>query len=344
MNLKQPEVFQTTLQKTNIWIKQISDALHWDDHQKAYHGLRAVLHALRDRLPVPEAAHFGAQLPMLIRGFYYDEWKPASTPVKLKTAQDFYDTVKANFEADKNVKSDAPDSGRLASAGAKSFSGRAGKAAWDFSTASARDLDRRATKRQCLRLRMRATSLIVIADRGGLKAYRVDETPTRGASLQLVQAFDVPNVNDMSRSHHTTAVTDWPQLETEESHRICKQLAEEIAELVRLRTAEGWSFAAPESIYREIVDLLPAEIRGANRRTRSVRSDQDTGGEIGGTLSLPSTDSEMRHIFSRCLRNPEPERLPWLNVRTAETNTTKRLRLNVATRRWLSTASNAPST
>ena len=103
MNLKQPEVFETTLQKTNIWIKQISDALHWDDHQKAYHGLRAVLHALRDRLPVPEAAHFGAQLPMLIRGFYYDEWKPASTPVKLKTAQDFYDTVKANFAADKNV-------------------------------------------------------------------------------------------------------------------------------------------------------------------------------------------------------------------------------------------------
>lgn len=103
MNLKQPEVFETTLQKTNLWIKQISDALHWDDHQKAYHGLRAVLHALRDRLPVPEAAHFGAQLPMLIRGFYYDEWKPAAKTVKVKTAQEFYDAVKANFASDKNV-------------------------------------------------------------------------------------------------------------------------------------------------------------------------------------------------------------------------------------------------
>ena len=118
---------------------------------------------------------------------------------------------------------------------------------------------------------MRAASLIVIADRGGLKAYRVDETPTRGASLQLVQAFDVPNVNDMSRTHHTTAVTDWPQLETEESHRICKQLAEEIAKLVRLRAAEGWSFAAPESIYWEIVELLPAEIR--ERIVEHVQSD-----------------------------------------------------------------------
>jgi uncharacterized protein (DUF2267 family) len=103
MRLHQPEVFETTLQKTNLWIKQISDALHWNDHHKAYHGLRAVLQMLRDRLPVPEAAHFGAQLPMLVRGFYYEDWKPASTPVKFKTTQEFYDAVKENFAADQNV-------------------------------------------------------------------------------------------------------------------------------------------------------------------------------------------------------------------------------------------------
>jgi uncharacterized protein (DUF2267 family) len=103
MDTHQPEVFETTLQKTNIWLKQISDLLHWDDHQKAYHGLRAVLHALRDRLPVAEAAHLGAQLPMLVRGFYYDCWKPAGTPVKIKTTQEFYDVVRENFTADRNV-------------------------------------------------------------------------------------------------------------------------------------------------------------------------------------------------------------------------------------------------
>ncbi len=103
MNLNQPEVFETTLQKTNIWLKDISDLLRWDDHQKAYHGLRAVLHALRDRLPVPEAAHLGAQLPMLVRGFYYEGWRPAAAPVKVKTAQEFYDVVQRNFTADRNV-------------------------------------------------------------------------------------------------------------------------------------------------------------------------------------------------------------------------------------------------
>lgn len=103
MKTHQPEVFGTTLEKTNRWVNEISDLLHWDDHHKAYHGLRAVLHVLRDRLPVAEAAHLGAQLPMLVRGFYYDNWKPTATPIKIKTAQEFYDAVRGNFSADRNV-------------------------------------------------------------------------------------------------------------------------------------------------------------------------------------------------------------------------------------------------
>ena len=103
MKTHQPEVFGTTLEKTNRWVNEVSDLLHWGDHHKAYHGLRAVLHVLRDRLPVPEAAHLGAQLPMLVRGFYYDNWKPAATPIKIKTAQEFYDAVRENFAADRNV-------------------------------------------------------------------------------------------------------------------------------------------------------------------------------------------------------------------------------------------------
>jgi len=103
MHTHSPGVFETTLQKTNVWLREISDFLHWNDYQKAYHGLRAVLHTLRDRLPVPEAAHLGAQLPMLIRGIYYEDWRPAATPVKTKTTQEFYDIVKEHFKADQNV-------------------------------------------------------------------------------------------------------------------------------------------------------------------------------------------------------------------------------------------------
>jgi uncharacterized protein (DUF2267 family) len=43
---------------------------------------RAWLHALRDRLPVPIAAHFAAQLPELLRGVFYEGWNPSKVPVK----------------------------------------------------------------------------------------------------------------------------------------------------------------------------------------------------------------------------------------------------------------------
>ena len=118
---------------------------------------------------------------------------------------------------------------------------------------------------------MSVASLIVIADRGGLKAYRVEETATRRPSLKLVQAFDIPNVNDMSKTDHTTAVTDWPQLEREESHRICKQLADAITQVALKTAGEGWSLALPRSIYTEVVDLLPMAIR--ERIVEHVRSD-----------------------------------------------------------------------
>ena len=57
-------VFDTTLQKTNAWLKEVMDELGSSDRHQAYLALRAVLHALRDRLTVEEVAQLGAQLPM----------------------------------------------------------------------------------------------------------------------------------------------------------------------------------------------------------------------------------------------------------------------------------------
>src|SRR5258706_13987050 len=83
LSIWHPGIFDTTIRKTADWLRQIMQALGWENEQRAYLALRAVLHTLRDRLPIAEAAHLGAQLPMLIRGFYYDGWKPASKPLKL---------------------------------------------------------------------------------------------------------------------------------------------------------------------------------------------------------------------------------------------------------------------
>jgi len=70
------DVFDKTLQTTNIWLDEIMAKLG-PDRQVAWHVLTAVLHALRDRLPVGLAVHLGAQLPLLVRALYYDQWRPS---------------------------------------------------------------------------------------------------------------------------------------------------------------------------------------------------------------------------------------------------------------------------
>ena len=82
-----------TVQETNVWLKAVAEQLHFEDRQHAYNALRAVLHALRDRLSPEVAVHFGAQLPMLVRGFYYEGWHMAGKPTKDRSVQEFVDHV-----------------------------------------------------------------------------------------------------------------------------------------------------------------------------------------------------------------------------------------------------------
>lgn len=91
-------VFDTTLQKTHAWLGEVMQELGTDDRHKAYLALRAVLHALRDRLTVEEVAQLGAQLPMLIRGFYYEGWDPTGKPVKERHKEDFLRHIHKYFK------------------------------------------------------------------------------------------------------------------------------------------------------------------------------------------------------------------------------------------------------
>ena len=86
------EVFDKTLQTTHMWLNEIGERIG-PDRQLAWHVLGAVLHALRDRVPLDLAAHVGAQLPLLVRGLYYDGWRPSEQPDKARTLQGFLDRV-----------------------------------------------------------------------------------------------------------------------------------------------------------------------------------------------------------------------------------------------------------
>jgi uncharacterized protein (DUF2267 family) len=67
------DVFDKTLQTTHIWLDELMAEIGFD-RQAAWHVRGAVLRAVRDRIPLELAVHLGSQLPLLVRGLYYDQW------------------------------------------------------------------------------------------------------------------------------------------------------------------------------------------------------------------------------------------------------------------------------
>src|SRR5437667_10459838 len=136
---------------------------------------------------------------------------------------------------------------------------------------------------------MTPSSLVIVTDRGSLKAYRVNETPTRGPRLQLVQAFNmtdahgrfIDKVSDLAGrfpvtegagAHRgPTSIAERTQLATEMDRRIQKELADQITKVVSQNGKEGWSFAAPAEIHAAIMDFLPSTVR--QRIVEHVKSD-----------------------------------------------------------------------
>ena len=87
-----PQLKRAT-QQAQEWIKALEEKPVFEAPEQGYAYLRAVLHAIRDRMTVEEAAHFGSQLPMLVRGFYYEGWRPALAPNEFETPEAFYERV-----------------------------------------------------------------------------------------------------------------------------------------------------------------------------------------------------------------------------------------------------------
>jgi uncharacterized protein (DUF2267 family) len=86
------EIFDSSLQRTHIWLDEIITELG-PDRSFAWHVLGAVLHAIRDRIPVELIAHFGAQLPLIARGLLYDQWSPGSQDKPARTYEAFLQQI-----------------------------------------------------------------------------------------------------------------------------------------------------------------------------------------------------------------------------------------------------------
>jgi hypothetical protein len=117
--------------------------------------------------------------------------------------------------------------------------------------------------------------LLVVADRGGLKAFRVESNPPpRPPRLRQVQSLELT----ISHGRYADKVTDQAgrfgtstpgvggsaehtTIELENSRRAVKQVAEQIVAVVKQEKSEGLLLAAPALMNTALVEELPPDLR-----------------------------------------------------------------------------------
>lgn len=99
------EVFDKTLHTTNLWLDEISAEIG-PDRQLAWHVLGAVLRSLRDEMQVEQSAHFAAQLPLIIRGAYFDQYRPALQPASVRSQDEFIARIQRDLDDARPVKAE----------------------------------------------------------------------------------------------------------------------------------------------------------------------------------------------------------------------------------------------
>jgi uncharacterized protein (DUF2267 family) len=102
------------IRATTDWIEAFVRRLGWQDRDRAYQALRAASHALRDCLPVDEAAALGTQLPALLRGVYYDGWRPTGRAFRIRTRDAFLERIREGVRRDPAIDAEQVARGFLA--------------------------------------------------------------------------------------------------------------------------------------------------------------------------------------------------------------------------------------
>jgi uncharacterized protein (DUF2267 family) len=87
--IRSVDAIERSVHKANEWLSDLADELGTEDREEAWRVLRAYLQLLRDRLTVDEAAQVAAQLPLVLRGAFYEGFDPGHQPAKVRDRDEF---------------------------------------------------------------------------------------------------------------------------------------------------------------------------------------------------------------------------------------------------------------
>jgi uncharacterized protein (DUF2267 family) len=87
------------IQNTVQWLNDIQHELGWEDRDTVYKATKAVLQAIRDRLPFEEVAHFNANLPLIMKGMMIDGYDTKDKPTKMHSVEEFDQYVQQYYDS-----------------------------------------------------------------------------------------------------------------------------------------------------------------------------------------------------------------------------------------------------
>jgi uncharacterized protein (DUF2267 family) len=94
-----------SVDEMDAWLDGVMQTLQTDNRQRAYQALEGTLPALRERLSSETASTFGRQMPVLIRGLFFNDPDTPDADHDHSELERFFATVRAPFSA--NLRIDA---------------------------------------------------------------------------------------------------------------------------------------------------------------------------------------------------------------------------------------------
>jgi uncharacterized protein (DUF2267 family) len=91
--------FTSACHNAETYVSKLEAELPDCDKQQTWHILRGTLHALRDRIQPDEACHLAEQLPLVVRGAFFEAFRPGRG-VRKMDADTFLADVAAQVRVD----------------------------------------------------------------------------------------------------------------------------------------------------------------------------------------------------------------------------------------------------
>jgi uncharacterized protein (DUF2267 family) len=87
-----------SIQSSIEWLNDIKEELKWKDDERVYAATKVTLQTLRDRMIVDETFELAAQMPLLLKGIYFDGYDPSGKPLTIRSREELFDEIQDRFD------------------------------------------------------------------------------------------------------------------------------------------------------------------------------------------------------------------------------------------------------